>query len=177
VEAVVVDEREELDLTIRSVRLDDAEAVVGILNPIIEAGVYTVFDAPLTAQDERDYIAAFPPRRLFFVVERLSTREVIAFQTIDPFADYTGAFDHVGILGTYVDLSERRKGIGSHLARVSFAAARQKGYEKIFTYVRADNQASLSFHLSLGFQIIGTAHRQAKLNGRYVDEVLIEKFL
>jgi hypothetical protein len=28
-----------------------------------------------------------------------------------------------------------------------------------------------------GFLVIGTAHRHAKIDGRYVDEVLIEKWL
>jgi RimJ/RimL family protein N-acetyltransferase len=46
-----------------------------------------------------------------------------------------------------------------------------------YTYVRADNLASLAFHLKLGFRIIGTAPRQAKFNGKYVDELLVEKSL
>ena len=60
---------------------------------------------------------------------------------------------------------------------VTFDAARGKGYEKLFTYVRADNVGALAFYLGLGFRIVGTAQRQAKIGQRYVDEVIIERFL
>ncbi len=33
-----------MDLLVREAQPDDAEAIVGIFNPIIEAGVYTAFD-------------------------------------------------------------------------------------------------------------------------------------
>jgi len=51
------------------------------------------------------------------------------------------------------------------------------GYEKILTFMRAENPGAPGFHLTLGFQLIGTARRRARINGNYVDEVMIEKFL
>jgi L-amino acid N-acyltransferase YncA len=166
-----------MDLLIREVRLDDAEAIVSILNPIIEAGLYTVLDTPFTAQAEREFIANFPKRGIFHAAERRQDGKVVGIQTIEPFATYTGAFDHVAVMGTFVDLSQRRQGIGTRLSEATFEAARCKGYEKIFTYLRADNPASLAFHLKLGFRIVGTAQKQAKLGQRYVDEVIVEKLL
>ena len=87
------------------------------------------------------------------------------------------AFDHVGVMGTFDDLSCRHCGIGMALAKYTFGAARRRGYEKIFTYVRVDNIDSLAYHLKLGFRIVGTAVRQAKIGHMYVDEVIIEKLL
>lgn len=166
-----------MDVLIRPVRLDDAGMIAGILNPIIEAGVYTALDTPLTEEAERDFIAQFPERGVFYVVERCQDHQVIGLQSLEPYATYTHAFDHVAVVGTYVSLSERRQGIGARLAEVTFEAARRQGFEKILTYVRADNLTSLTFYLKLGFRIVGTAQRQARLNGRYVDEIMIEKFL
>lgn len=165
------------DLLIRSVRPDDAGAIVAILNPIIEAGEHTVLDTLLTVEFERRYIDSFPQRGVFTVAERPENHQVVGFQSLEPFASYTRAFDHVAVIGTYVALSHRHQGIGTRLSDVSFEAARRNGYEKIFTYVRADNLASLAFYLKLGFRVIGTAQRQAKIGQRYVDEILIEKFL
>ncbi len=45
-----------MDVLVRDARPDDAQAIVGILNPIIQTGAYTVFDAPLTVEAEREYI-------------------------------------------------------------------------------------------------------------------------
>ncbi len=166
-----------MDLSIRTAKPDDAEAILEVLNPIIETLRFTALDTPFTAETERNYLANFPKNGIFHVAIRKPDQRLVGFQCLDPFANYTRAFDHVGVMGTYVDLQLRRQGIAKQLFRATFEAARLKGYEKIFTFVRADNQTALQTYLWHGFQVIGTARRQAKINGRYVDEILIEKFL
>jgi L-amino acid N-acyltransferase YncA len=165
-----------VSIEIRNARPEDAEAIVAILNPIIAARVYTAFDTPFTADAEREFLRTFPARGIFHVAVAPAER-VIGFQSLAPFADYTHAFDHVGVLGTFVDLQCRRQGVATRLFDATFQAALKKGYEKIFAFVRADNDAAQQTYLSQGFQVIGTARRQAKIDGRYVDEILIEKML
>jgi RimJ/RimL family protein N-acetyltransferase len=67
--------------------------------------------------------------------------------------------------------------VARRLFAETFAAARSKGYKKLFTYVRRDNPAALAAYLSQGFRVVGTAERQARIRGRYVDEIIIERFL
>jgi len=166
-----------MHLEIREATTDDAEAIVGILNPIIETGAYTVFDTPFTTEAEREYLLKLPSRGVFLVAVRQADGRIVGFQSMEPFANYTHAFDHVGVLGTYVDLACRRQGIATALFRATFDAALRKGYEKIFTFVRADNSAALNTYLRQGFRIVGTAFRQARIGGKYVDEIIIEKQL
>jgi L-amino acid N-acyltransferase YncA len=90
-----------MDLLIREAQPDDAEAIVAILNPIIEAGIYTAFDTPFTVEAEREYIVNFPQRGIFHVAVRPQDQKIVGFQSMEPFATYTHAFDHVGVLGTY----------------------------------------------------------------------------
>ncbi len=116
-----------MDFFIREARPDDAEAIIHILNPIIEAGAYTMLLAPFTADAEREFIPNFPTRGIFHVAEVLPAQRVVGFQTVEPFAAYTSAFDHVAIMGTFVDLTERRRGIGARLAQATFEAARRAG--------------------------------------------------
>lgn len=165
-----------MDLRIREATPEDAAEIVSILNPIIEAGVYTVLEEPFTVEAEREYIANFPRRGVFHVA--VSPQGwLVGFQSVEPFASYTRALDHVATIGTYVDLGQRRRGIGTRLSAATFQAARDKGFEKLFTYVRADSPGSLAFYLKLGFRIVGTAQRQARIGERYVDEIVIEHFL
>ena len=161
----------------RQARPEDAEAIVGILNPIIDAGTFTVFDTPFTVEAERRYLAAFPARGVFLVAIRESDGQIVGFQSMEPFAVYTAAFDHVGVLGTYVALHARRQGVATGLFQATFAAAIEKGYEKLFTYVRVDNDAALQAYRRQGFRVVGVAERHARLGGRYVDEIVIEKIL
>lgn len=164
-------------MIVREVCPDDAEEIVGILNPIIESGAYTVLDLPVTADIEREFIKNFPERGLFYVALDEHDRRIIGFQNIEPFATYTNAFDHVGIIATYINLSHRRQGVGQCLAEVVFENARAKGYEKLFTYVRADNAGALAFYSKLGFRVVGTTRKQAKIDQKYIDEIIVEKFL
>ena len=164
-------------VSIRDVEPSDAEALVGILNPIIDARVYTAFDTPFSVEAERDYIVNFPRRGIWKVAVRRSDQRLVGFQIMEPFATYTKAFDHVGTLGTYVDLGLRRQGVARSLFQATFEAAQRNGYEKIFTFVRADNPAALAAYLHHGFVVIGTAQKHAKIDDRYIDEVLIEKSL
>jgi len=162
---------------IREVCPDDAEDIVCILNPIIESGAYTVLDSPVTVDLEREFIKSFPKRGLFYVAQDKQSRKIIGFQNVEPFATYTNAFYHVGIVATYVDHSYRKQGVGRCLAEVVFENAGIKRYEKLFTYVRADNAGALAFYSKLGFRIVGTARKQARIGQKYIDEIIIEKFL
>ena len=166
-----------MELSIRDVEPDDAEGIVRVLTPIIEARRYTALDTPVSVETERDYVIDFPERGIWKVAVREADQRIVGFQVLEPYASYTHAFDHVATLGTYVDLELRRQGIARRLFAATFAAARDKGYEKIFTFVRADNPAALQTYLGQGFVVVGTAKRQANIDGRYIDEILIEKWL
>jgi L-amino acid N-acyltransferase YncA len=166
-----------MELLVREANVDDAEGVARILNQAIEARTHTVFDRPFTVDEERAFIRSFPPRGIFHVAVRTADERIVGFQNMEPFGPYTSAFAHVGVLGSYVDLELRRQGIARRLFEATYRAAIRKAYEKIFTFVRADNEAAIRTYLSQGFCIIGTARRQAKIDGHYIDEVLIERFL
>jgi L-amino acid N-acyltransferase YncA len=148
-----------------------------VLNGAILGGSPTLLDTPFSVEDERAYIESLPARSFIHVAETPGSG-VVGFQTVVPWSDFvTTAHDHVATMGTYVDAAHRRRGAGEALARASFAAALDLGYEKIFTDLRADNLASLAYHLSLGFTVVGAARRQARTAGRDIDVLFIERFL
>lgn len=164
-------------IEIRDVTIEDAEGISAILNPIIAARCYTALDTPVTIDQEREFIRTFPARGIFLAAFDAESGRIVGFQDVSPFGDFTHAFDHVGVIGTYVDLARRRQGISSRLFAATYNAARAKGYEKFFTYVRADNEAGLQTYLRQGFRIVGRAARHARIDGRYIDEIVIEKLL
>ena len=166
-----------MNLRIRDATPADAAAVCAIINPIIATRAYTVFDAPFTAEAEHDYMSKFPSRGVWKLALREADERVIGFQVLEPWASYSRAFDHVASLGTYVDLTLRRQGVAKALFAATLKAARAKGFEKIFTFVRADNPAALAAYQAHGFEAIGAARRHAKLDGRYLDEWFIERQL
>lgn len=166
-----------MHIAIRQAEQADAEAIAGIWNQIIRTKQYSALDTVLSAEAQRKFLADFPERGSFLVATNAGDQQVMGFQTLEPFAAYTHAFDHVAVVGTCVKLSLRRHGVGTRLAEISFEEATRKGFEKLFTYVRADNRTALDFYRKLGFLIIGTAARHTKFGAKYVDSVFLERFL
>ena len=62
---------------------------MAIFNPIIDAGSFTSFDTPFTAEAERAYIMGLPERAIFHVAVRVNDDIVVGFQSMEPFATYT----------------------------------------------------------------------------------------
>ncbi len=165
-----------MPMLIREVRPDDAEAILAILNPIIESGAYSALDTPFTVAAEREFIQSFPRRGVFHLAEQSPQRRVVGFQTVEPFAAYTRAFDHVGVVATFVEMACRGRGVGRRLAEATLAGPAQR-VRKALHLCGADNTDALRFYRGLGFRVVGTAERQARISGKYVDEVIVEKFL
>ncbi len=164
-----------MNTTVREARLEDAQGILNILNPIIETKKYSVMVQTFTLEEEINFIKTFPQQGVFHVAT--NEDKVVGFQVVEPFSALTVALNHVGIIGTYVDLTLRGQGISKKLFEATFAKAKEKGYEKLFAYVRADNPVALKVYQAPVFDIIGIAKRQAKIAGKYVDEIFIEKFL
>ena len=163
-------------ISIRRATPSDAGGVAAVLNGVIAGGRHSLLDTPFTVAEERAYIEALPERSFIHVAE--TAGDILGFQTVIPWNTFaTHEFDHVATMGTYVDERQRRRGVGAALAIESFAAALKLGYEKIFTDLRADNLDSLGYHLALGFTIVGAARRHARVAGRDIDVVFIERFL
>ncbi|MEZ8157105.1 N-acetyltransferase family protein [Vibrio splendidus] len=166
-----------MSLTIREVAVEDTQGIIDVLNPIIIEARYTILDQTFTVDEEKAFIESFPERGVFSVALNETTNQLLGFQNVESFATYTKAFDHVGIIGTYVDANSRGQGVAKQLFDYTFKAAKAKGYEKLFAYVRADNERALAVYLKQGFEIVGTAKKHGKIGDHYFDEILIEKFL
>jgi L-amino acid N-acyltransferase YncA len=165
------------DIGIRRASADDAAGIADVLNEVIIGGRHSMLDTPFSVEGEREYIETLP-ERAFIQVAETSEGDIVALQTMEPWSGFmTHEFDHVATMGTWVTAPLRRQGVGARLAQASFAAARAMGYEKVLTELRADNLESLAYHLSLGFAVVGTARRHARLHGRDIDVIFIELFL
>ena len=166
-----------MNLTVRQVVVSDAQGVIDVLNPIINEARYTILDNTFTVEEEKAFIESFPDRGVFSVAVNEATGDLLGFQNVEPFASYTKAFDHVGIIGTYVDANSRGQGVARQLFDHTFEVAKTKGYEKLFAYVLANNERALAAYLKQGFETVGIAKKHAKIGKQYFDEILIEKLL
>ena len=78
----------------------------------------------------------------------------------------------VGVLEEY-----RGNGIGSHLLERGLEWAAQHGFEKIENALPATNEQAIEFLEDRGFEVEAVREDHYKLNGTYVDEVMMAKKL
>ena len=164
-----------MDLTIRQATVSDAQGVLDVINSIIEEGGLTSLYPTLTLEQEEAFIEGLGPRSAMLLAQ--VGNEILGLQTIEPFAPYTQAMDHVAIMGTWVYRNFRRQGTGSQLFAKALQFARQQGFEKIIVYVRVGNAVGQSFYRKMGFIPKMMLERQVKIDGSYDDEVWMEYFV
>jgi len=165
-----------LEFSIRSVREEDAPSIIDLLNPIIQAGIYTIMDEQLSLAGQTDFIRGLPQRGVFNVAVCNDSQKVLGLQDVEPMSA-SNALRHVGVISTFVSLATQRNGIGRRLSQATFQEAKELGFLKICATVRADNQRAVSFYESQGFRVIGTARKHAFVGGKFIDEMLMERLI
>ena len=145
-------------------------------NPIIAARRYTALDTPVTVEQEREFIRSFPARGVFLVALDATLRRVVGFQDVSPFADFTHAFDHVGVIGTYVDLERRRQ--ASRAACSPRRSTRRAPRDMRSSSPTCARTMKPVYTPTCTMGSASSARPNAtKIDGKYVDEILIEKRL
>lgn len=159
--------------TIRPATEDDAEAMCGLLNPIIEAGTTTAhrrrFDS---ARMIAHYIG--PPRRICCLAAWDAGR-LAGFQALEsPDPDWS-AWESVpqdwGLIATFVAGEAQRRGVGRALFARTLAAARAAGLAAMDATIRADNAAGLAYYRRLGFVDYDRVSGVALGDGTVVDRI------
>jgi ribosomal protein S18 acetylase RimI-like enzyme len=79
------------------------------------------------------------------------------------------------IWGVYVRKSHRRKGIGKKLMVAIIKELKSKKVVKANLNVTIGKISALKLYQSLGFKTVGIMHKEMKVNGKYLDEYLMEK--
>ena len=166
-----------MEYSIRTVREEDAESIIELLNPIIQAGKYTIMDEKLSVEDQIDFIRGFPKRGVYNVAVSNDSQKIVGIQDVQPISISESAFQHVGEISTFVSIDSLRNGIGTSLSHATFKAVKELGFLKLIAMIRADNSQAVSFYRSQGFEFIGTAQKHAFVRGKYIDEVFMERFI
>ena len=159
---------------VRKATVEDAGAIATIINGVVDEGGLTSLRR-FTEGEEREFIASLDEREAIFVAERDDV--VVGFQGLSRFARWSDSMAHVGNVLTMVVPEHRGSGVGRALAGRTFAFARWNRYEKVSTYIIADNEAALAYYESLGFTRVGLWKDQVLLEDGYHDDVIVEKFL
>ncbi len=85
---------------------------------------------------------------------------------------------HLGHLYTvYVTPEARGTGLGLPMVEAALAHAQSRGLLQVLLGVAAHNDPAIGLYRRAGFEIYGTEPRSLFVNGRYIDEHMMVRFL
>lgn len=157
--------------SIRSARQADAATIAAIYNQGIAERAATFETEPRTADDIRvrlDDNERFP----LLVAEESGV--VIGWAALSSYrarACYAG----IGEFSIYLDRAARGRGIGRELLEALVEAAHARGYWKLLSRVFPFNTASRALCRSCGFREVGTYEKHARLDGQWLDVIIVER--
>lgn len=166
-----------LEITLRPAQEEDAAGLVVHLEEVSGEGLYVGIEkAPLNEEDERHFIQRRSQQAEILICVAEAEGTVIGMGTLFP-GRFGDKDRHVGTLGMSLGPRYRELGIEGPLVGYLLAWSQAAGYEKIQLEVFSTNAPAVELYGRLGFQVEGVQRRAYKLQGEYVDGILMGKFL
>ncbi len=166
-------------LEVRRATRDDAREIADIYNRAIEERVAT-FETELRDESTMgQWIGNNDSRHPVLVAIRPDENErpeVVAWASISSYRP-RACYDGVGEFSIYVREGERGRGVGNHLLNALLDEARALGYWKLVSRIFPQNVASRRLVARCGFREVGVYEKHGKLDGRWLDTVIVERLI
>ncbi|CAN1513237.1 COG1247 Sortase and related acyltransferases [Paracoccaceae bacterium] len=161
---------------IRPARASDAPALAALLNHWIENTAVTFNPVPKTETDILDMIAAKAAAGHGFLVAESPDGTLLGQASYGQFRagkGYATCMEHSISLAP----TAAGKGIGRALMTAIQDHARAIGAHQMIAGVSGENPQGRAFHERLGYRHIATVPQAGHKFGRFIDLVLLQKFL
>jgi L-amino acid N-acyltransferase YncA len=162
-----------MTLTIRLAVPADAPAIAGIYNQGIAERGATFETTPRTAADIAPRVTD-GERYPTLVAE--DAGQVIGWASL---SSYRPRECYAGIaeFSIYLDREARGRGTGRRLLEALVDAAKARGYWKLVSRIFPFNSASRSLCAACGFREVGIYEKHGRLDGRWLDVVIVERVI
>lgn len=152
----------------------DAEAICRIYNQGIEDRVATLETELRTPEERRRWLAGRSPRHPVIVAE--TAGEIVGWGSLNVF-NPREAYRFVADFSVYIERSWRGKGVGRMLLERLVALGRDHGFHKLVLSAFPTNAGGMALYTKLGFRTVGVYKEQGRLDGEWVDTIIMEKLL
>jgi len=159
---------------IRDATLDDAAAIAEIYNQGVEDRIAT-FETELRSPEEQEAWLRSIARRYPAVVAE-SNGEIIGWAGAGPYGNrefYRG----IGEFSMYVHRDWKRLGAGDLLLANLISEAERLELWKLLSRIFPFNEASRALCRKHGFREVGMYEKHARLDGRWLDVVIVERLI
>jgi phosphinothricin acetyltransferase len=159
---------------IRDASAADAEAICIVYNQGIQDRLATLETELRTPAERAAWLAARGPRHPVIVAE--ADGRVVGWGSLNSF-NPRPVYEHVADFSVYVESGWRGKGVGRALLDALVVRARALEYHKLVLAAFPNNGAGMRLYERCGFRQVGIYKEQGRVDGRWVDVVVMEKLL
>jgi L-amino acid N-acyltransferase YncA len=159
---------------IRTASVDDAAAIAEIYNQGIEDRVATFETELRTAEDQHAWLQAIAG--CYPAVVAQIDGEIIGWVGAGPYRDRE-CYRGIGEFSMYVRRDWRRRGVGDLLVAALISEAERLGLWKLLSRIFLFNEASRALCHKHGFREVGVYEKHARLDGRWLDVVIVERLI
>ena len=167
-------ERQRVELRTRPATLDDAEAIALIYNQGIADRTATFETEPRSVEERRTWLRGLDDRYPVVVVE--AGGKVVGWAAAGAYRS-RDCYRGIGEASVYVHRDWRGQGVGSLLVAGLIADAERLGLWKLVSRIFVFNEASRALCRKHGFREVGIYEKHAKLDGRWIDCVIVERLI
>lgn len=161
-------------IKVRPATPEDSKETVKIWNSVVREKKYTMGLNLITEAEEKEFIENLDKREAILVA--VFQEKIVGYLILTIPDKICKSTLHVAEVGTFVLKEFRGFGIGHFLFLAGVKFAKINNFEKMIIKVRSSNQETLGFYKKHGFKEIGRFKKQIKIEGKYEDHVLMEKF-
>jgi L-amino acid N-acyltransferase YncA len=159
---------------VRNATVADAAAIAEIYNQGIEDRVATYETEPRSAEDQQAWLRAIADRYPAVVAQ--IDGEIIGWAGAGPYRARE-CYRGIGEFSMYVRRDWRGQGVGDLVLAALIAEAERLGLWKLVSRVFPFNEASRALCRKHGFREVGVYEKHARLDGRWLDVVIVERLI
>jgi phosphinothricin acetyltransferase len=165
---------EPTSLTVRRATPADAAAIAAIYNQGIAGRSATFETEPRTEEDRRHWIEHQDDRHPILVAE--TNGRVVGWTSVSAYRA-RDCYSGIGEFSVYVHAESRGLGVGRELLTRLIEEVTELGYWKLLSRVFDFNQASRNLCRACGCREVGVYEKHGKLDGRWIDCVIVERLI
>jgi L-amino acid N-acyltransferase YncA len=162
------------DRRVRAAAIDDAAAIAAIYNQGIRDRTATFETEERSPEERAHWLTEREARHVVLVAEEAG--RVVGWAALAPYSARP-CYRGVAEFSIYIERGWRGRGVGTVLLRALIDAAEREGFWKLTSRLFTFNEGSRRLHRRLGFREVGINEKHARLDGRWLDTVTIERLI
>jgi L-amino acid N-acyltransferase YncA len=163
----------------RLVEVDDATALMNILNPeVVELSISFEL-VPKSLEEQREWIREHQATHVCLVAVNTDddlgeigarNERILGFASVSPFRERP-AYATTVENSVYIHRGARGRGVGERLLNDLITTAKNSGFHSVIARIVGENASSIRLHEKCGFTLVGTEIEVGRKHGRWLDVV------